>query len=226
MTYPVNPNRRITQRGSTIVELALVTPFLMFLLTGSFTVGMSLNRAIQASNVVRNANVLMSRKVDLSRAENQRMLIRSASGLGMNVTGTYVPDPAGKGAIILSKVVRVGNVQCSVGIPGWNGNAASCPNHGQYVIAQRISMANTTRWGSAIGSPNSTLATDGTVSDADIANVTTNRATGFPQLPTGTGVVYLDNDSFAYIGEIFADLSELTFLPWVDAPEIKMMNIS
>ncbi len=226
MSYPMKPNRKITQRGSTIVELALVTPFLMFLLTGSFTVGMSLNRAIQASNVVRNANVLMSRRVDLSKAENQRMLIRSASGLGMNVTGTYTPDPAGKGAIILSKVIRVGPVQCSIGIPGWNGIAANCPNFGQYVIAQRILMANTGRWGSAIGNPSSILATDGSLSDANIANVTTNRATGFPQLPTETGVVYLENDSYAYIGEIFADLSELSFIPWVSAPEINMINIS
>ncbi len=226
MKYPIHQLRKRNQGGNTIVELALVTPFLMFLLTGSFTVGMSLNRSIQASNVLRNANVLMSRKVDLSKAENQRMLIRSASGLGMNVTGTFTPNPTGKGALVLSKVIRVGPVQCSLGIPGWSGSPATCPNFGQYVIAQRIGIANTSRWGSSIGNPSSTLASDGSVSDADIANVSTNRATGFPTLPTGTGIVYMDNDTFAYIGEIFADVSELNFLPYVSAPEIKMMNIS
>jgi hypothetical protein len=226
MRYPVNPQRKRSQGGNTIVELALVTPFLMFLLTGSFTVGMSLNRSIQASNVLRNANVLMSRKVDLSRAENQRMLIRSASGLGMNVSGTFTPNPSGKGALVLSKVIRVGPVQCSLGISGWNGTAATCPNFGQYVIAQRIGIANTSRWGSAIGNPTSALSSDGSVSDADIATVTTNRAIGFPNLPSDTGIVYMDNDTFAYVGEIFADVSELNFLPYVSAPEIKMMNIS
>ncbi len=226
MPYQVQEERRRKQSGSTIVELALVTPFLMLLLTGSFTVGMSLNRAIQASNVLRNANVLMSRKVDLSRSENQLMLIRSASGLGMNISGSHTPNPSGKGALVLSKVIRVGPVQCSVGISGWNGTQATCPNFGEYVIAQRIKIANTTRWGSAIGNPTSALASDGSVSDADIATVTTNRAIGFPQLSTGTGIVYMDNDTFAYIGEIFVDVSELNFLPYVSAPEIKMMNIS
>jgi hypothetical protein len=214
------------QRGNTIVELALVTPFLMLLLTGSFTIGMSLNRSMQASNVLRNANVLMSRNVDLSRSENQNMLIRSAAGLGMNVPGTNQPNPSGKGTLILSRVIRVGPVQCAVGIVGWNGNPNTCPNYGQYVIAQRIRLGNTSRWVSSIGNPTSALSSDGSVSDADIASVTSNRANGFPQLPAGTGVIYLANDTFAFIGEMFADLSELSFIPWVTAPEIKMMNIS
>ena len=48
--------RQKSQGGNVIIEFALVAPFLMLLLAGVFTIGMSLNRSIQCSNVCRNAN--------------------------------------------------------------------------------------------------------------------------------------------------------------------------
>lgn len=214
-------------RGSVILEFAIIAPLLMLLLAGSFTLGMSVNRAIQASNVNRNAIVLLTRKVDLSRSENQMMLIRSAAGLKMNIAGTYSPDPSGSGVVILSKVIRVGPVACSLGIPGWNGNAASCPNFGEYVIAQRIGIGNTARWSSAIGAPATLLATDGSVSDADIANSSSNRATGFSRLTTDSGFLYFDNDSFTFVGELFADMTDLNIMSnWLTVPDISLRNFS
>ena len=227
MKRRVQRQRRFGQRGSVILEFALISPFLMIMLAGTFTLGMSVNRSIQASNVNRNAIVLMARKVDLSRSENQKMLIRSAAGLKMNIPGTYTPDPNGSGVVILSKVVRVGAVACSVGIPGWNGNPLSCPNYGQYIIAQRIGIGNIARWGSAIGIPGSPLSSDGSVSDADIANVSSNRATGFPALVTGTGFLYLDNDTYTFVGEMFADMTDLNIMSnWLTAPNIAVRNFS
>lgn len=208
------------------MEFALVTPFLMLLLAGAFTLGMSLNRSIQASNVIRNANVLMARKVDLSREENQQMLIRSAAGLHFNIPGTNLPNPDGNGVIILTKVIKVGPVQCALGIPGWNSLPSSCPNYGQYVIAQRISIGNTSRWASAFGNPSGTLQSNGEVTDADIANLTANRASGFKATNTGDGILFLDLDMFAYMGELFADVSDLNMLPWLEAPNISIRNVS
>jgi hypothetical protein len=224
MPYPVT--RKPQERGNVIMEFALVTPFLMLLLAGAFTLGMSLNRSIQASNVLRNANVLMTRKVDLSKAENQRMLIRSALGLGMNIPGGFMPDPNGKGAIILTKVVRVGPVECSLGIPGWNANPLSCPNYGEYVIAQRIAIGNTTRWSSAIGNPAGALASDGELSDSDVANVSSNRANGFSKVESDEKLVYLEVGQFTYMGEMFLDVSDLNMLPWLSAPNINIRNYS
>ncbi len=221
-----NRRNRRSERGNVMLEFALVTPFIMMMLAGAFTLGMSLNRSIQASNVVRNANVLLARRVDLSKTENQQMLIRSASGLSFNVPGTHLPNPNGKGVIILTKVVKVGPVQCAMGISGWNGNQATCPNFGQYVIAQRISIGNYSRWSSSFGSPSSALASDGTVSDADIANVSTNRATNFRDTDSGSGLIFLDNDMHAYVGELFADVSDLNMLPWLSAPNISIRNVS
>ncbi len=218
---------RFDERGSVILEFGIIAPFLMLMLAGSFTLGMSVNRSIQASNVNRNAIVLMTRKVDLSKSENQKMLIRSAAGLKMNIAGTYTPDPSGSGVVILTKVIRVGPVACALGISGWNGNSATCPNYGEYAIAQRIGIGNTTRWGSALGIPSSALSTDGSVPDADIANVSTDRATGFKKLITDAGFLYLDNDSYAYVGELFADMTDLNIMSkWLKVPNIMVRNFS
>ena len=218
--------RRKRQSGNVMMEFALVAPFLMIMLAGTFTIGMSLNRSIQCSNVCRNANVLVVRSINLMTTENQRMLIRSASGLGFNISGTDAPDPNGKGAIYVSKVIRVGNNECYAGISNWNGNASTCPNWGEYVIAQRVAMANTTRWSSALGAPATALLSDGSVFDSDIATNTANRATGFSKLDNGTGIIYLDPSQYAFVCEVFADASELNMLPWLQAPNIAVRNVS
>lgn len=223
---PISERRRSRQRGNVIVEFATVTPFLMIMLAGAFTVGMGLNKSIQASNVCRNANVLMVRNVDLSKSENQRMLIRTAAGLGFNVPGTDLPNPSGKGAIILTKVVKVGNTYCSIGIPGWNGQASTCPNHGKYVIAQRIGIANTGRWSSVTGTPGVTLLSNGEVLDSDVATNPAVVTLAFRATADGNGLIFLNNDEFTYICEVFADVSELAMLPWLAAPNISVRNIS
>lgn len=218
--YPRSQRRGKRERGTFMIEFALVAPFLMILLAGSFTVGMGLNRSIQCSQVCRNANALMARGVDLSKSTAQQMLIRAASGMGFNQTGTSLPDPNGKGAIYLTKVIKVGTSQCYMGIPTWDGTPSSCPNFGQYVIAQRIRICNTTRWASSLGNPTSTLTASGAVTDADIANISGNRATNF------TDIITLSNDEYAFVSELFADIDDLAMIPWLAAPRISMRNVS
>ncbi|WP_162180010.1 TadE/TadG family type IV pilus assembly protein [Bryobacter aggregatus] len=209
-----------------IIEFALITPFLMILLAGTFTIGMSLNRSIQASNLCRNANVLIVRGVNLMTPENQNMLIRSASGMGFNLAGTNLPDPNGKGAVYVTKVVRVGSNECYAGISTWNGNASTCANFDEYVIAQRVKIANTSRWSSALGSVSTQTLSDGSLYDSDIAINTGVRASGFSKTTSGSGIIYLNQGEFAYICEVFADVSELNMLPWLAAPSIAVRNVS
>ncbi len=221
-----SPRRRKRQSGNVMMEFALVAPFLMIMLAGTFTIGMSLNRSIQCSNVCRNANVLVVRGINLQTTENQNMLVRSASGLGFNISGTDTPDPNGKGVIYVSKVIRVGNNECYAGIANWNGSASTCANYGEYVIAQWVKIGNTTRWSSALGAPVTTLLSDGSVYDADIATNTSNRATGFSKVDNGTGIIFLNNSEFAFVGEVFADTTELNMLPWLQSPNIAVRTIS
>ncbi len=217
---PISAKRLRKQRGNVMVEFALVAPFLMAMLTGSFTMGMSLTKAVQASQLCRNANVLMVRAIDMSKTENKQILLRTGSGLGLNVAGTNTPDPNGKGVIILTKVVKVGDNACNLGITAWNGNPTSCANHGLYVIGQRILIGNTSRWTSLTGTPSITSAADGSFTDNQIATSTGIRANGFP------GIVELENDDFVYVSEVFCDVSEISIFKWITAPIINVRNVS
>jgi Flp pilus assembly protein TadG len=212
--------RNKSRKGSTILEFAIVAPMLVLLLAGSFTIGMSLVRASQLGQVCRNANVLVVRGINLAQSQNQQLVVRTASGLGMNITGTNTPDPAGKAVVILTRVLRVGNNACNAGISNWDQNPSSCANHGSYVITSRILIGNQTRWASVTGTPASALQSDGTLSDADIATNTGNRATGFP------GIIALSLDEFTFIAEAFADTNEIRLFGNILPPEIRVRNLS
>jgi len=65
-----------------MIEFALAMVFLFPLLAGSFTIGMALTKAIQVSNVARDAVVLLVRSnanpqagLDLSQTQNQRIIV-------------------------------------------------------------------------------------------------------------------------------------------------------
>src|SRR5579862_8552932 len=115
--------KQARERGNSILEFAVVMTFLLPLFAGAFSIGMALVRSIEVSNVSRDAAVLMVRAVtdpnsglDLSLAQNQQIIVRAASGLGMNADSQQTPDPNGKSVVILSKVVMVGPAECSIGI--------------------------------------------------------------------------------------------------------------
>lgn len=212
------------RRGSAIVEFALVAPTLVFLLAGSFSIGMSLTRMLQAGQVCRNANVLVVRGFDLSQAQNQTMVIRTAQGLGMNIAGTQTPNPNGNGVVILTKVLKVGAIACAIGVPNYNGNTGTCPNYNQYVIASRIVIGNGTRWSSRCGNPSSALNSKGIVSEYDIAMTTGNRAQNFSD--TGATIVTLNGDEYTYVAEVFVDSSDLTIPYLMTANTIAVRNVT
>jgi hypothetical protein len=215
------------QKGNVLLEFALVTPFLMMLLAGSFTLGISLNRSIQAGNVMRTANSLLISDVSLLTDTNKALVMRAAAGLGMNVPGTLNPDPAGKGLLITTKVVRVGPNYCALGSDTWNGDPANCPNYGQYVMWWRFCFGNTSRGTSVLGNGSDGFFGDGCsfgISESQIFNDTSYRATGFtganPLVPGG-----LVLDQVVSVSEIFLDVSELNMLPWMAAPNIRLRAV-
>src|SRR5579863_6371747 len=100
------------EAGNTILEFALVMTFLVPMFAGAFTIGMALTKAIQVSNVARDAVVLMVRSnsdpesgLDLSVTQNQRIIVRAAQGLGMASDAADDPNSSGSAVVILSKVV-------------------------------------------------------------------------------------------------------------------------
>jgi hypothetical protein len=235
MQHATKQSRQGREAGNAIIEFALVMVFLVPLFAGAFTVGMALAKGIQVSNVARDAVVLMDRavtdpnaKLDLSQPQNQRIIVRAAAGLGMNSDSQQDPDPNGNGVVILSKVVLVGPAECALGIipapasaPPWDGG--NCPNYNQYVFAYRVVIGNGNRWTSSLGSPGSTVQTDGTITAADIASNTGNRA---PAFPTVTGMTLLPG-TFGLVSEMYADVSFLNFMAILgNKPTIYARSIS
>lgn len=233
-------NRR--KRGNTLLEFALVMVFLVPMFAGTFTIGMGLAKAIQVSNVARDAVVLMVRSntdpeagLDLSITQNQRIIVRAAAGLGMNSDAQYDPDPNGKGVVILSKVVLVGPNECSLGVipppagvpnttpPNFGWTAGNCPNLGSYVFEYRVVIGNGSRWSSTIGTPPAAnVASNGTISASDIATNTAVRATNFPAV---TGMT-MPAGVFALVSEMYTDVSFLNFFSIFSNPTLYARSIS
>ena len=202
-----------------MLEFAFVAPVMVLMVAGGFEVGFSAVRAIQASTVTRNATVLQVGGVDLSTSRNQTLLLSGTVGLGMTQSGGSA-DPNGKGILILTKIYRVGPIECAIGIPGWNGQPATCPNYGSYVIANRINIGNSTRWTSHLGTPGDTPASNGSLTDAQIATNTANASSAFP------ATVSMGLDQYAYLTEMYVDISAYNFFSIVQTPVIYMRNVS
>jgi len=179
--------KRKRQRGSAIVEFALVAVFLTPILVSMITVGFNTSRAIQVTQVTRDAASMYARFVDFSIQDNQEILVRLTQGMGMTLTG-------GNGVIILSKVTYIADADCTAG--GKTG--ADCTNRNKYVIRNRIVVGNKSYHASNLGTPsNTSLASNG-----DALNILTDatlQSNNFSTLLTlGTG-------EYAFVAESFFD---------------------
>ena len=228
------------ERGNTLLEFGLVMIVLVPMFAGMFTVGMAVNKGIQVSNVARDAVVLMVTAIenpnsglDLSQTQNQRIIVRAANGLGMASDSSYDPSTTGLSVVILSKVVLVGNTECSVGItpaptgaPPWN--ASNCPNYGSYVFAYRVVIGNTTRWTSVLGNPpNSATITSGVVSASDVASNTGDRVASFTTTIGTSGSPFtMTSSQYALISEMYADVSAFNFFRIMSNPVIYARQVS
>ena len=230
------------QRGNSVLEFAIVMGMLIPMFAGLVTLSMALARDIQVSNVCRDAVVLMVRAVtdpnsglDLSQMQNQRIIVAAAGGLNMASDAQNDPSSTGGGAVILSQVILVGPQQCDVGVvpnpagvpnttpPDFGWNSSNCPNYGQYVFAYRVVIGNGTRWSSTLGTPpTADLNSNGTISAANIAKDTSNRASN---MGTG-GVMTLTAGNYALISEMYADVSFLNLFSIWHAPVLYARSIS
>ena len=239
ITGSVSKGRRQTQprttreSGSMALEFVAVAWILLFMLAGTVDVGMTLVRSLQASELVRDANILQvddvvapADSVDLSLLSTQEVLLRTSPSLGISKTdGTYAPDPNGNGLVVLTKILNVGPQECATGIgTSFDGTTATCPNLGSYVIAKRIQFGNTSQGTSAFGNPIDTPNSSGNLTDAQICKDTGNQvASG--SLPSSLTTA-LGADQFTMASELFVNLSSLTVFKIVTANNIYFRNFS
>jgi Flp pilus assembly protein TadG len=224
-------NFKKRQSGNTMLEFAVVVWILLFLLAGSFDVGMTLIRSLQASELVRNASILQvddsvnpTDSVDLSLASTQAVLLRTAPSLGLAIAGTFAPNPSGNGVVILSKILNVGPLTCSSGVgSSFDGTTNTCPNLGSYVIARRINIGNTAQGTSTFGNPSDTPNSEGNLTEYQICMDTGNQiSTALPSY-ISTAVTA---DQYTVVSELFVNTTGMSIFNIVTANYIYLRNFS
>jgi hypothetical protein len=104
------------RRGTTLVEFALVSSFILIpLVLGTASIGMTMARTIRIYQLTRDAAHMFSRGVDFSQTGNQALLLTMATGLNITSTG-------GEGVIIFSGI--------------------QCTGAGQAVVTKRLVVGN------------------------------------------------------------------------------------
>ena len=190
----IDQKRKRGQSGNTLVEFALCMTLLTPLTLGLFSVGMSLTRNMQVTQVSRSTGLMYVRQIDFSILQNQRLIVRLTNGLGMQLNANYDPDPNGKGVVIVSQVTVPSDSDCT----GAGLTLGACTNRGIPVITNRIRFGNTTLRTSEMGQPPANLiAADGSVAVNDYLTNTALRAANFGNIMT------LNATEIAYITEVY-----------------------
>ncbi len=185
--------RRKGEKGNAIVEFALVVTFLLLLIMGTFSIGMTLTKSVQAGVVARDAGAMFMRYVDFTLTANKDILVRLANGMGMTASG-------GNGVVIMTQVMKIGATECSNG----GLSTSACPNFGETVVIKRMVVGNSTLYTTTFGNPPSNLInSDGTISINNYLTQTSTRASGF------SSVLTLNNGEFAFISEAYFKTPEI-----------------
>lgn len=215
-----------------MLELAVVVWALVLLLGGTFDMGMTMIRSLQASELIREAGILQvddmvapTDSVDLSLASTQAVLLRTGPSLGLALTdGTYHANPNGSGVVILSEVINVGPLTCSVGIGNaFDGTSNTCPNLGKYVFYRRIVVGNTAQGSSVYGNPSDTPNSDGWLTEAQICSDAGDTIS--TALPTNIQTA-VPADQFTLVSELYVNTSGLNLFQIVASNLIYMCNFS
>jgi hypothetical protein len=154
------------ERGNSILEFGIVAPFMVLSLLGVVSIGLTLGRALQVNQVVRDTGHMFFDGVDFSVTSNQNIVGRLAYGMGLASDALGTITTSGNGIVILSQVIEVGATECTMA--GLAANTSACPNFGSLVIEKRIVIGNSGLRTSAFGTPTSTLLqSDGSILPSD-----------------------------------------------------------
>lgn len=173
-TIPAGSRRRkARQRGTEILEFALVALLYIPLLMGTFITGMNVIRSIQANYVTRDMADMYIHGADFSTYSMQTVAQRLASGMGLDIgssfTGNLADNSAnnGTGLVWVSQLMWIGDEtdpNCVSVAPD------DCTNANSFVFTQRILFGNGTLVSerpSTLGDPTISTASNGTIALTD-----------------------------------------------------------
>jgi|DewCreStandDraft_4_1066084.scaffolds.fasta_scaffold04897_2 hypothetical protein len=174
--------RKRSRGGAAIVEFVLAAALIYTpLILGTIVIGMNLIRAIQLTQLNRDAGHMFARGVDFSVPANQAILQHLAGGLDLT--------PTGKSVVILSQIMRV---DC----PG----PPACANHGLAVFVRQIVLGNSSLRPSRYGTPP-------TIAGGMVPNYQTNTAARTVNFYPS--VMDMQLGETAYVAEAYYRSSEL-----------------
>src|SRR5271166_196630 len=144
MNREVNMKKQ-KQKGSTLLEFAIVVPCLTLIFFGTIGLGVMMGRYIQAVQVCRDVAHMYSDGVDFTQTTPQSIITGYlANGIGMTATG-------GNGVVIFSRIQTVYAADCTAAA------VSPCTNQGLPVFTQRIVVGNAALTHSAFGTPTAAL---------------------------------------------------------------------
>jgi hypothetical protein len=179
--------RKKLQRGSALVETAVLMFPLTLLFLGVTTLGFDLATSVHAAQVTRDVGSMYVRGVNFSATANQDLAVRLGTGLGLQRT-------AGDGVIYMSKITFISRQTCTA-------LALSPCNADRLVITQRVKIGNSALRPSAIGTPNAYL-----LNSEGLVSRYKEEASAVADIP---GMV-LPEGEFAYITESYFDVPRVS----------------
>lgn len=203
-----NRARRKNQKGTSILEFALIVWPTLLMLMGVVVVGNGLGRAVQAGQVCRDADSMYVRGVDFSLSGNRDELARLGAALNLQNANS------GNGLVILSKVTFIPDPSSSCGLPA-DAGYSTC-TVGQYRLAQRTIFGNTSLPGThfpTTGSPTYDSANNVT----NYSNYTTGTAATIDNFQN-TLVLY--PGQFSYIAETYFQMLDLSMPGFQSSPGV------
>ena len=186
-----------SERGSALVEFVLCFAlFWLPLFFGTLVLGLNLIRAMQVTQVCRDAGHMSAfSNIDFSQPANQNLLVSLASGLNMTTTG-------GNGVIILSTITYADATACQAA-----GLQNNCPNQGQAVFTHRIVVGNQGINTSVFGTPASNIVdSSGNISSANFLTDPSAVANGFLSI-----IPLQSSTQLAYVSEVWAISPDYNF---------------
>jgi Flp pilus assembly protein TadG len=194
--------RKHRQGGSTLVEFALVAPYLLIIFFATVGLGLVMGRYIQAVQVCRDIAHMYSDGLDFTKPTMQNIALQLASGTGMTANG-------GNGVIILSRIVTVYQADCnSAGYPN------TCNNLNNQVITQRIVVGNSSLRQSSFGTPTASLMDgSGNISPSVYLQNTDPSvvATGFGAVLTAASETLVQGQA-VYMAEVYFAYPDISYL--------------
>jgi hypothetical protein len=203
-------------RGSALIEFVFTfSLFWIPIFFGTLVMGFGLIRAVQVTQVCRDAAHMYSKGVDFTQTKPQQLLASLAAGLNFDITGS-----AGNTVIIFSTVTYVDTAQCQAG-----GYSSTCPNYQKTVFTRRIAVGRSSLHTSTYGTPKATLMdSTGLIGSGNNSgqkgylNDPTAVTTGFPTLLSS-------GQQYAYIAETYFLSSDPNWWSFLGSPKVSATSI-